>query len=590
MHSEPDDRQHYLRDKIIGLGERSIRKSYYPQLRQQLEAVKKNRTDLQEKSASLLQMVEKLNAVRAKLSASEAQLRTILETSPDGIILITTDGTLLEANRAGLDMLETSSAKGAKPNIFTMIAEEFQDTFRSFHECVIGGKQGTLEFEIVGAKGTRRWIEARGAPLCHSTSDTLLHLDVMRDISERKKIEAEQRAFQTRLHQAQRLESLGVLAGGIAHDFNNILMVIMGQAEIVLDELSPSLPCRDNVFEIMTAAKRAADLCGQMLAYSGKTQFQPRYMSVDKLVEETLQMLKTSISKKAILHLNLAQSLPGTLGDPTQIRQVLMNMVINASDAIGEQDGNITITTGTVDCEEPFLADSYLLPVEKPGTYVYFDVSDTGCGMDQNTMEHLFEPFFTTKFLGRGLGMAAVMGIIKAHKGALSVHSEIGKGTTFKVLLPAGGLPEDHGTEHDVNESWHGSGTVLLVDDEQAIRQVTTKQLKKLGMKVLTAEDGQQAVDTYREHASEIDLVLLDVTMPHMSGGEACQALRKISPDVCIVIASGYAEEDVASQFKGEDIAGFLQKPYTLTKLRSLLSTLLPEAGKVRKSVGPPSD
>jgi len=404
------------------------------------------------------------------------------------------------------------------------------------------------------------------------------------DITERKKLEAERREFDTRMHQTQRLESLGVLAGGIAHDFNNILAAIMGNAELALDDISPLSPGRESLAEIVTASKRAADLCAQMLAYAGKRRIEQRNMALGELVEETLHILKTCISKKAILNLNLEKSLPPMSGDPAQIRQILMNLVINASEAIGERSGVIALSTGAMDCSEQYLANGYIVAPDKPGTYVYIEVSDTGCGMDKETIQRIFEPFFTTKFSGRGLGLAAILGIVKAHEGALRVYSEPGKGSTFKVLFPAIDVVEDREPEHDANRDWHGSGTVLLVDDEESIRAICSKQLLRLGLKVLTAEDGRQAVSRYRERKEDIALVLLDLTMPHMNGEEAFRELRQINPNVHVILASGYSEDDIAARFAGKGLAGCLQKPYTMDKLRSLLSTLLPKAEPTTRS------
>jgi PAS domain S-box-containing protein len=401
---------------------------------------------------------------------------------------------------------------------------------------------------------------------------------IVMDITERKRLERERSELDARMQQAQRLESLGVLAGGIAHDFNNILMAIMGHAELALDDLSPLSPGRDSLAEIVSASKRAADLCGQMLAYAGRSRIEKRSMFLGDLVEDTLHLLKTCISKKAILNLNLEKSLPRMSGDPAQIRQILMNLVINASEAIGERSGVISISTGALDGSEPFVANDYVVAPGKPGTYVYIEVSDTGCGMSRDAVQRIFEPFFTTKFAGRGLGLAALLGIVKAHEGALRVSSEPGKGSTFKVLFPASDVAADDDPAHDASIDWHGAGAILLVDDEESIRAISSKLLRRLGLEVMTAEDGRRAVDVYRERKDDIALVLLDLTMPHMNGEEALRELQQIDPNVRVIVASGYSEDDIAARFAGRGLAGCLQKPYTLANLRALLSTLLPKA------------
>lgn len=456
-------------------------------------------------------------------------------------------------------------------------------------EIVHGSEKPVAECPVIRAKRTLRresmelhvgaqWHEVTADPVIGDDSTLIGFVHVVSNITERKKLEAERQEFEMRLNQTQRLESLGVLAGGIAHDFNNILMAIMGYAELALDDLSPLSPGRENISGIVAASKRAAELCGQMLAYAGKSHVERHNMSLGELVEETLHLLKTCISKKSILNLNLEKSLPCIHGDPAQIRQILMNLVINASDAIGERSGVITISTGAMDCSEQYLAKGYIVPPSNAGTYVYIEVSDTGCGMDKQTIERIFEPFFTTKFTGRGLGLSAIMGIVKTHEGALRVYSEPWKGSTFKVMFPAVEVAKERDPEDSANRVWHGSGTVLIVDDEESIRAISAMQLRRLGLDVLTAEDGRQAVDIYRAHKDEIALVLLDLTMPHMNGEEAYRKLRQINPDVRVILASGYSETDIAARFSGKGLAGCMQKPYTLTKLSAMLSTLLPTA------------
>lgn len=444
-------------------------------------------------------------------------------------------------------------------------------------ECPVIRSRQTLRRESMELQISGQWYEVMADPVTDTTGALLGFVHLVSNITERKKLEAERREFDSRLQQAQRLESLGVLAGGIAHDFNNILMVIMGNAELAIDELSPLSPGRERLAEIVHASKRAAELCGQMLAYAGKGRIERHSISLEDLIEKTLQLLKTCISKKAILNLNLEKELPCTHGDPSQIRQILMNLVINASEAIGERSGVINICTGALDCSGQDLANGYIVAPGKPGIYVYIEVSDTGPGMDQKTVGRIFDPFFTTKFTGRGLGLSAVMGIVNAHGGALRVYSEPGKGSAFKVMFPAIDAPVERESEDGENGEWRGRGTVLLVDDEETIRAVSSKLLRRLGLKVLTAEDGRQAVDLYRERRADIDLVLLDLTMPRMNGEEAYLELRQIAADVRVIMASGYCENDIAARFAGKGLVGCLQKPYTLTKLRLLLSTLLPK-------------
>jgi two-component system cell cycle sensor histidine kinase/response regulator CckA len=399
------------------------------------------------------------------------------------------------------------------------------------------------------------------------------------DITERKRAEEEKRTLERQVQQAQKMESLGVLAGGIAHDFNNILMAVLGHAELALDQVSPASAARPSLTEITKASRRAAELCTQMLAYAGKAPFALERVGLRDLVEEMAHLLQAAISKKAVLNLNLERGLPPIEADASQIRQIVMNLIINASEAIGDRSGVIRVSVGATRCDEEYLQKADLRGDLPLGLCVHLEVMDTGVGMDAETQSRIFEPFFSTKFTGRGLGLAAVLGIVRAHKGALTVCSEPGKGTTFRILFPAQENAGEEARPHDSSTlaDWRGKGTILLVDDEESLLALGARMLEHLGFTVLPATDGLQAVGLYRERGREIDLVLMDLTMPHMDGSEAFGELRRLNPEVRVVLASGYSREDVASRFAGKGPAGILQKPYTLLKLRELLSGLMPK-------------
>jgi PAS domain S-box-containing protein len=449
---------------------------------------------------------------------------------------------------------------------------------RARNEAIRARNPFDFDFRVRLPSGQIRWLNCKGAGVYDGQGNLERIVDISVDITERKRLEQERRTMELRLQEAQRLESLGVLAGGIAHDFNNILMAIMGHADLALDELPPLAPARENLAEITAASKRAAELCGQMLAYAGKGRTEPRPLSLRELVEETLHMLRTGVSKKCMLSVNLEKDLPSVYGDPYQLRQVLINLVTNASEAIGDRGGTITIAAGTVDCTEAYFSQCYAAGTRTPGTYAFLEVTDTGCGIDPRDIQRIFEPFFTTKFAGRGLGLPVVLGIVRAHNGALRVRSEQGKGSTFTVILPVARGSEDTTRPDNGTTKWQGEGTILLVDDEEGVRTVCAKLLRRLGLRVLTASDGRQAVEVYRRQQAGIAAVLMDLTMPRMNGEEARWELRKINPDVRVILASGYSENEIASRFAGKGLAGHLQKPYSLAKLRSLLSGLLPEA------------
>ncbi|MDD5105532.1 MAG: response regulator [Desulfuromonadaceae bacterium] len=393
------------------------------------------------------------------------------------------------------------------------------------------------------------------------------------DITERKRAEDNRLHLEKQLLHAQKLESLGVLAGGIAHDFNNILTSIIGNADLALMRINPESSAIDNLHSIEKAAARAADLARQMLAYSGKGTFVICNHDMNALLEEMLHILQVSISKKAVMRLNLTRPLPPVEADATQIRQIIMNLVINASEAIGDKSGVIAITTGCMDCDNSYLKDVWLNENLGDGLYVFIEIADTGCGMSKETLAKLFDPFFTTKFTGRGLGMAAVLGIVRSHKGAVKVYSEPGKGSTFKVLLPASGKPSEIFNHDSPHDHWKGSGTVLLVDDEETVRGIGAEMLKELGFTVVTANDGREAVEVYKSR-TDISFVILDLTMPHMDGEQCFRELRMLNPDVKVIMSSGFSELEVTQKFVGKGLAGFIQKPYKLSVLRGSILNL----------------
>ena len=309
-----------------------------------------------------------------------------------------------------------------------------------------------------------------------------------------------------------------------------------------------------------------------MLAYSGKGKFVSVPLDINEVVEEMAHLLEVSISKKAVLHYNLAKSVPLISADPTQIHQIVMNLITNASEAIGERSGVITISTGAMYCSDEYLKTTYADEALTEGNYVSIEVSDNGCGMDEETRQRIFDPFFTTKFTGRGLGLAAALGIVRSHNGAMKVYSEPGQGTSFKLLLPA--LPEDVTVTPAVpkdRQAFEARGTILLVDDEEAIRALGKRMIERMGFDVILAKDGREAVQTFKDNVDTIDCVLLDLTMPHMDGEEAFRELRAIREDVRVVLCSGYNEQDISKRFVGRRLAGFVQKPYQSDTLRQAL-------------------
>ncbi len=524
------------------------------------------------------------------LGRSESKYRTFFERSVDAMLMIR-DYKFVDCNAAAANMLKCERKEDLLNTHPSELSPEFQPDGRTSYD------KAMEMMDIALTRGTHRfeWDHKRrdgevfpvevSLTAIPQDEETLLHT-VWLDMTEHKLAEEEKLGLERQVQQAQRLESLGVLAGGIAHDFNNILAAILGNADLALDELPPDSSARGNLQEIEEASRRAAGLANQMLAYSGKGRLTIEPIDLGEFVKETVHLLDASISKKVVLKYDFADNLPTFDGDGTQIRQIIMNLIINASEAIGGRSGVITLSTGALSCDRSFLTGlerSVIVGFDGPlaeGVYVYLDVDDTGCGMDAETIEKIFDPFFTTKFTGRGMGMSATHGILRGHKGAIKISSEVGKGTTFRILFPANELAEDGaeltgGRREHEETAWQGQGTVLIVDDEETVRAVGRQMVERMGFTALTAADGREAVEVFREHRTEIVCVLLDLTMPHMDGEETFRELCRIQPGVDVILCSGYGMQDATQRFTGKGLAGFIQKPYTMATLRENLAQLL---------------
>ncbi len=517
---------------------------------------------------------------------SRQQLMDIIEFLPDATFVVDNDKRVVAWNRAIEEMTGVSKENmigrgdyaytipfygDRRPNLIDLLEcdrEELKTKYSNVYKIGEALCAEAYTQAIYGGKGAH--ILAVVAPLYDLAGHKTGTIESIRDITSFKHAEEERLAFEKQLLHAQKLESLGVLAGGIAHDFNNILMTIIGNADLAMMRMHKESPATENLLNIEKAAARAAELAKQMLAYSGKGKFVIESLDLNILIHEMLHMLEVSISKKAVLRQNLMPNIPAVEADATQIRQILMNLVINASEAIGDKSGVIAINTGCMDCDKSYLKNVWMDENISEGLYVYLEVSDTGCGMSKETLGKLFDPFFTTKFTGRGLGMAAVLGIVRGHNGAIKVYSELNKGTTFKILLPASNRPVEIFNSSISHDDWKGSGTVLLVDDEETVRGIGAEMLKELGYTVITACDGREAVRIFRDQP-DISLVLLDLTMPHMDGEQCFRELKQIKPGIKVIMSSGFNEQEVTEKFMGKGLAGFIQKPYKLSTLHDIL-------------------
>jgi PAS domain S-box-containing protein len=438
-----------------------------------------------------------------------------------------------------------------------------------------------IENRVYDAANRLRWMEFVNRGFYDPTGILVEVQAVGRDVTDRKTAEdaqhvlegdlrakEQQQRYERQLLQSQKLESLGVLAGGIAHDFNNLLTGILGYASLGRMRLAPGDPVADDLRRIEAASQRAAELCQQMLAYAGRGQFVVRPVDLSGLTQEMAQLLATVLSKRAVLKYNLAPELPAVEADATQLRQVVMNLITNASDAIGARSGVITLTTGLIDADARYLSEIQAAEGLAPGRYVYLEVSDTGCGMTEDVRTKMFDPFFTTKFTGRGLGLAAVQGVVRAHRGAIKVYTQPGKGTTFKVLFPALGRSADTQAAPVAEPRLNGRGRrILVVDDEEDVRVFARKVLALAWFAVTLAADGQAGVEALAAAPAAFELVLLDLTMPRLGGADAYREMRRLKGDVRVVLSSGFAAQEATTGFEGKGLAGFLRKPYRTDEL-----------------------
>ena len=398
------------------------------------------------------------------------------------------------------------------------------------------------------------------------------------DITERKRAEEEKEKLQAQIQQAQKAESLGRMAGAIAHHYNNLLGVVLGNLDLALNELPRASRLQENITEAIKASRRAAEISHLMLAYLGQGMGKRETMDLSEVCRETLPLLTSFLPKKTRLRTESPAEGPIIRADAAQMKQVLTNLVVNAGEAIGEEEGDISVSIGVIPAADIHASRFYPPDWEpKADTYACLSVTDTGCGMDPETIEKLFEPFFSTKFTGRGLGLPVVMGIVKAHEGAVTVESIPGQGATFRVFLPVTAEKPLQPRKAEPVEpvAVEGRGLVLVVEDNTMLRDTAQRMLKHIGYEVIEAADGVEAVEVFRQHQEQIRCVLCDLTMPRMDGWETLEALRKIATDIPVILASGYDEALVMAGDHPEQPHVFLHKPYALADLKAALAAAL---------------
>jgi PAS domain S-box-containing protein len=567
---------------------------------------------------------EELAAAHLEVEAERRHYHELFQLAPDPYIVTDLAGIIVESNESASRLLGVRNQFLKGKALAAYIEAEQRPRFRALLSAADQSEGGrTASFRLRNRQGNRFHAEMTHSLVQDSSGRPTGFRWLIRDVSEQERLAQQIRTLNAELesrvaertadlraaqqlsedlllreqaarHAAeaseaqsrhvQKLESIGVLAGGIAHDFNNLLHVVLGNADIALSRLPARSPAREPLEEVVRATIRAADLTRQMLAYSGKGAFVVRHLDLSHEVREMATLLRTAITKHASLVWELTPDLSPINADATQIRQIVMNLITNASDALQETGGTITLRTGMVPPEElndprfgVSVEDSSAVSRGKE-PLVFLEVSDTGQGMTPDTLRRIFDPFFSTKFAGRGLGLAAVMGIVRSHQGTIRIRTDPGHGTSFRVLFPTvPGTAAHQEPPSAARSQWRGSGTILVVEDEEGVREVAERILLDFGFETLVAVDGREALDIMEREGDRVTAVLLDLSMPRMGGQETFRRLRESRPELPVIMMSGYTEQVVVPQFSGPGpgLTAFLQKPFLAEDLVDILRQMV---------------
>jgi PAS domain S-box-containing protein len=522
-------------------------------------------------------------AARAEAEAGERRYRSLAEAIPQIVWTADAGGRFDYYNRRWFEYSGLDDAESFQHDAWKHILhdEDLESTLARWRGAVQSGEGYEIECRFRRASdGAFRWHLCRAIPLRNPDGSIAKWFGTCTDIDD-------QRRSSEALREAQKLESIGLLAGGVAHDFNNLLTGILGNASLMLEIVPDGHALRALLENVVLASERAADLTRQLLAYSGKGRYFVETVDLSHLVREIASLIQSSIPKKVELRLELAENLPMVEVDPAQIRQLVMNLVINGAEAIGEnQAGAVTLSTWFQRVDEVYLASvEFHLNGIEPGDYVAVRVADTGCGMEDSVRRRIFDPFYTTKFTGRGLGLAAALGIVRGHHGSIRIESAPGRGSVFEVLIPAvaGGHEPAPPAKAAIPEL-HGTGTILVVDDEQIVRSAAQNTLERYGYQVLLANDGRDGMRIFRKCRRKIAAVLLDMMMPVMGGEEALKELMAIAPLTPVIGSSGYSEALAMRRFGDKGLAAFLQKPYSAQALAECVKRVVER--RVRSHAG----
>jgi two-component system, cell cycle sensor histidine kinase and response regulator CckA len=523
--------------------------------------------------------LESLVADRTKTVAAERNLlRTLVDNLPDGVFVKDTGGRYRLANAAHRRQLGLGTHEElAHHTVAELAPGPWAQLEAAEDRQVIASATPVLdrEHEFQAGMEMVRLVTSK-VPVTDPAGTVTGLVGVTRDVTAMREAEHARRLLDQQLQETQKLESLGVLAGGIAHDFNNLLTGVLGNISLARTHQDRPEALRTHLDGIETSAIRAADLCQQMLAYAGKGRFHEQRLDLGALVTDMLPLLRLSVAKGVSLRIDVQPELPAIWADPTQMRQIVLNLVINGSDAIAGT-GTIEIRIFAVGSDATMLSE--VVPPVDPdaaAAFVVLEISDTGCGMTPEMQARVFEPFYTTKFTGRGLGLAVVHGIVRGHRGGVRVESAPQLGSTFSVALPGITAPaEPLSRLSPATDTWKGTGMVLLADDEDVVREVAETMLRQIGFEVTAVADGRAAVEAFAADPARFDLVLLDLTMPIMTGAEALRAIRALRPDACVLMMSGYNELETSPASDPDSPTAFLHKPFSLLMLKERLQEVL---------------
>jgi PAS domain S-box-containing protein len=528
---------------------------------------------------SFNRMIDRLQASQARLQMSNVQLERILDNLPSEVALFDLQRRYLYISPMGLgdDRTRKLVLGMQAPEYWSFHGYESdvgEEVDRAIARCIAEKRLVTTEQTIRDQDGRSRHFIRAFSPVLGDAGEPVQVVGYAVDVSDQKEAEEALRATEEQLRQAQRMDSIGRLAGGIAHDFNNLLTLILGHCDLILMDVEAADPIREDIEEVQTAAERASSLIRQLLAFSRKDVLQPKVLSLNDVIRDTESMLRRLIGEHIELRTNLSPHIHDVMADPAHIEQVIVNLVVNSRDAM-KRGGVLTIGTGNADFDD--LPES-VQAVVGPGSFAWLQVTDTGTGMDAETLEHIFDPFFTTKDVGQGtgLGLATVYGIVNQNRGAIDVRSQVGEGTAFQVFLPVHERPAQAALETgSITSSGEGALTVLVVDDQEAVCELARRSLELAGYEVLVETGAEGALSLAEEHEGPIHLLLSDVVMPGMTGPELARRLCQLKPQATVLYMSGYTGEALARQGVSAEEIELIPKPFTPDQLAKAVKGVL---------------